>query len=348
MDRITYIIGAGFSAPLGLPVMSNFLAKSKDLFYSDTERYARFSKVFSEIRNLSYAKNYYNTDLMNIEEILSIQEMAEFLEGQKLSVDFSDYIIDTINAFTPQLLHRKRAANWYSHVFGGGRNNEALGLFVASMLGIRFEDYRSNRGSGPVLLKEKERNYAYSVISLNYDMILENYASYLHETFNCHGIDSLDFNIDHYDPEWKKPHLSKLHGSVHNREIVPPTWAKGTHPSIVNTWKTAYQILKDSNHVRFIGYSLPVADSYLKYLLKSAVIESHHLKTLDVICMDWNGEVKSRYDDFFSLSNYRFKNSSIVDLAVEISKATISGSGIGLEERTFKNTESAYEAFMSS
>jgi hypothetical protein len=32
VDRVVYLLGAGFSAPLGLPVMSNFLMKSKDLF----------------------------------------------------------------------------------------------------------------------------------------------------------------------------------------------------------------------------------------------------------------------------------------------------------------------------
>lgn len=347
MDRITYIIGAGFSAPAGLPVMSNFLAKSKDLYYSDIDLYRDFGRVFEQIRSLSYAKNYYSTDLMNIEEILSIQEMSEFLDGRKLSSDFSDFIIKTIEAYTPKLKIESRAANWYDHIFRGGRNIEALGVFVTSLLGVRFDDYRNSSPRGPVLLKDEHKDYAYSVISLNYDMLLENYADYLGRSFTTSGIESLGFKTEGYDPEWSVPHLAKLHGSVHTNEIVPPTWAKGTHPSIVTTWKTAYQILKDSNHIRFIGYSLPVADSYLKYLLKSAVIESHHLKSLDVICMDWNGDVRTRYEDFFALSNFRFKNSSVVDLAREIAAATVSGGGIGTEVRNFRAAETAYETFMS-
>jgi hypothetical protein len=47
VERVTYIVGAGFSAPLGLAVMSNFLAKSKDLFYNDPSRFPDFEKVFS-------------------------------------------------------------------------------------------------------------------------------------------------------------------------------------------------------------------------------------------------------------------------------------------------------------
>lgn len=41
-DKVVYLFGAGFSAPLGLPVMSNFLMKSKDLYVSDPERYRTF------------------------------------------------------------------------------------------------------------------------------------------------------------------------------------------------------------------------------------------------------------------------------------------------------------------
>ncbi len=41
-DKVVYLFGAGFSAPLGLPVMSNFLMKSMDLYVSDPERYRTF------------------------------------------------------------------------------------------------------------------------------------------------------------------------------------------------------------------------------------------------------------------------------------------------------------------
>jgi len=45
-DHVVYILGAGFSAPLGLPVMANFLEISKDMFASDPETYRDFAKVF--------------------------------------------------------------------------------------------------------------------------------------------------------------------------------------------------------------------------------------------------------------------------------------------------------------
>jgi hypothetical protein len=72
MERVVYLLGAGFSAPLGLPVMSNFLEKSKDMYFETPDRYKYFSDVFNQIRDFSVVKNYYNSDLFNIEEILSI------------------------------------------------------------------------------------------------------------------------------------------------------------------------------------------------------------------------------------------------------------------------------------
>jgi hypothetical protein len=36
-------------------------------------------------------------------------------------------------------------------------------------------------------------------------------------------------------------------------------------------------------------------------------MESRHLKTIDVICLDQTGEVKKRYDEFITFKNYRFR-----------------------------------------
>ncbi len=79
MENVVYLLGAGFSAPLGLPVMSNFLEKAKDLYFSDEIKYKSFFKVLDKIKDLSIIKNYYHADLLNIEEILSILEMQQFL-----------------------------------------------------------------------------------------------------------------------------------------------------------------------------------------------------------------------------------------------------------------------------
>jgi hypothetical protein len=69
-SRVVYLLGAGFSAPLGLPVMSNFLERAKDLYYERPSDFGEFLRVFDTIRELSGVLRYAAADLHNIEEIL--------------------------------------------------------------------------------------------------------------------------------------------------------------------------------------------------------------------------------------------------------------------------------------
>jgi hypothetical protein len=58
MERVVYLLGAGFSAPLGIPVMSNFLTRSKDLYFTDPARFDHFKEVFDTINELSVIKTF--------------------------------------------------------------------------------------------------------------------------------------------------------------------------------------------------------------------------------------------------------------------------------------------------
>lgn len=321
-ERITYVLGAGFSAPLGLPVMSNFLLKSKDLYFSSPDEYPHFQSVLQSIGNLSIAKNYYETDLSNIEEILSIIEMGTFLRGDQLKKEFFRYIIDVIKAYTPELkpYSEKMPGNWYDFIFGDHGIHSYYGLFVANLFGLEFfkkqvKDYDQNIREFHVEPTD-ESSYEYAIISLNYDLVLEQICSFLNENYITKN--KIEFSQVEISENYIVPPLCKLHGSVETGLIIPPTWSKGNHSEITPIWKNAYQVLKDSNYIRFIGYSLPVADSYVKYLLKSAVVHSKHLKNIDVICIDNDGRVKSRYDEFIKFGYYRFKNASVSDYLNEI------------------------------
>ena len=325
MDKVVYIIGAGFSAPLGVPTMGEFLFKSKDLYFSDVEKYRHFEQVFETINKLSVTKNYYGSDLFNIEEILSVIEMNQFLDGSRLDVDFIDYIKDVIRYYTPEYpkIGGDLPGNWEDWLFGKDQVLALYGYFVSSLMGLRFERKKSDqivtmRACDFITSKEAQPEAKYSVLSLNYDMVLENVAGAINDQYISEG--DVCFNKSSYDPSWDSTHLSKLHGCLSSGEIVPPTWAKGTHESIVPIWKNAFSILRQANHIRFVGYSLPVADSYIKYLLKASVIEAPHLKSIDVVCLDNDGETKYRYDIFFEFNNYRFVSGSVIDYLGELKK----------------------------
>ncbi|WP_445363191.1 SIR2 family protein [Microbulbifer sp. ANSA003] len=353
MDRVVYIIGAGFSAPLGIPVMGNFLSKSKDLYFKSPNDHPHFKQVFDTINKLAVAKNYYNCDLHNIEEILSIIEMNEFLEGGQLKDGFISYIKDVINFYTPPIkpISENLPGNWQDFLFGRDKSTALYSYFVASLMGLKFSRKKSNtlnpiRPYDDIAERDSRIAARYSVLSLNYDMVLENSATAIKEHYS--SSDSIAFEKSKFDPSWNSTHLAKLHGCLSDNEIVPPTWAKGTHESIVPIWKNSHNLLTDANHIRFIGYSLPVADSYIKYLLKSSVIQAPHLKSIDVICLDPNGEAKARYDDFFEFTNYRFVDGSVTNYLEKLQSKTHSMWNRNEEFIATNSLEAAHHEFMET
>jgi hypothetical protein len=121
MDKVVYLLGAGFSAPLGLPVVSNFRIKSYELFARDPEEFSHFQEVSDRINDLSKIKNFYDANLYNIEEILSLLEMEHHLEGKKLPKNFIKYILDVISYYTPKIEPHQPGGlpgNWQHSLFG--------------------------------------------------------------------------------------------------------------------------------------------------------------------------------------------------------------------------------------
>ena len=159
----------------------------------------------------------------------------------------------------------------------------------------------------------QSRPTEYAVITLNYDLVLENSAEYLTNQFGNQQRFRRGFG-SRVDEDGFDRYLAKLHGSIDTDEIVPPTWNKRlTRGDLLKAWQIAHWLLENANHVRIIGYSLPEADSYIKYLLRAAIVGNSHLKTSDVICLDHSGDVQRRYDDFICFPNYRFKSGSVED-----------------------------------
>jgi hypothetical protein len=194
-----------------------------------------------------------------------------------------------------------------------------FGGFVANLLGVQAEEVSSTdmrEGFSDVIferLAPRLRKAQYGVITLNYDMLLENVATYLQEQFNDDGRFTARFaDPEKIDDPWdsESAPLAKLHGSVDRGNIVPPTWKKGVNDSIGAQWRCAYRMIEGANHIRFIGYSLAQADSYLKYLLKAGSVGNNHLKSIDVICKDRNGDVRKRFADFIRFPNAQFFDES--------------------------------------
>lgn len=338
MEKVVYVLGAGFSAPLGLPLISNFRIRSQDMFQQEPEKYAHFKSVFEQIRHMSAIKNFYNADLYNIEEILSTLEMGEFLEGRSLGEEFKRYIVEVIHYYTPEMpsYPDKYPSNWYDVMFGvskGGAaaNWPAFGYFCANLLNLQFAELRVNDAiKGHVIMpkavrvKEGSGQARYAVVTLNYDMIPETVADYIRTNFNLPdptqhlGFSEAAEAQQEENLFGNRTFMGKLHGSVHTGQIVPPTWSKGRNPEIVPDWRLAYRLLQEATQIRIIGYSLPVADAYIKFLFKSACLDNPFLKHLDVLCLDGDGSVQARYRDFITFGAMRFAGASSSDYVFHV------------------------------
>ena len=316
MEKVVYLLGAGFSQPLGLPVMRDFLFRSKDLYFRDPEKYDHFKYILNTIRGMHSAKSYYDVDLLNIEEILSILEMADMVKGgRNRAKRFSRYISDVIESLTPDmpgpsfpmLANGKRhlTTDFRRHLFGAQRR-KGYGEFVANLLNLRFDvTLRPGEDQEYVVYAriESPRTH-YSVVTLNYDKIITKCMEHVATCFTA---------ARGHEDSASALEIAALHGTV-DTNIVAPTWNKWAIRSVKDAWKRAYELLRDANAIRILGYSLPTADTYVRYLLEAAVIESQNLKEIDAICLDDGQQtMKKHYASFVTCKFFRFKNANISD-----------------------------------
>jgi hypothetical protein len=312
MDSVVYILGAGFSAPLGLPVMADFILKSKDMYAAEPDRLKYFSQVFRLIDSMSVAKHYYHADLFNIEELLSILEMRTFLERRGLRKVFLEYIAEVVNHSTPEMTSYRSVPSTNSGrlTFRQQGRWQKYALFFGSLMRLSLARQGSPAPGGRVFDFPLERlphhSPAYGIITLNYDCLPEIFAQFCNAEFTCAA--PVAFQRQDIRDLWSSPSLAKLHGCAKDGRIIPPTWSKGSHQFIAPTWRMAYRMLVEATDIRFVGYSLPASDAYVKYLLAAASLKAQRLKSIDVLCLDPDDSVSARYADFIDFRFFRFAN----------------------------------------
>jgi hypothetical protein len=345
MDRVVYILGAGFSAPLGIPVMSNFRMKAKDLLDQQPQRYAHFNQVFETIRDLNACKNYYDSDLFNIEEILSILEMQEGIRPREEKRSFVRFLSDVVHAYTPPIEQTGGHGNWYDEMLPPAPWRNYAG-FVASLLGLKFSvSVPLSAMLAEVAISRAPAATRYGIISLNYDEVLERACGSYRALRNREPVFRFETDFTKPTSADHEVLLAKLHGTIHSGDIIPPTWNKSLHPNLLGAWQAAQRMLARANHIRFLGYSLPASDAYIKYLLKAGSIESGNLKQIDVICRD-NGRVRERYTEFIKFNNFRFKDEDVSDYLGYLIQLSLNRRRNDVVE--FTQMERAHEGFMES
>jgi hypothetical protein len=300
MRKVVYLLGAGFSAPLGIPTVSNFYWKAKDLLDRDPQRFGHFASSFDVMESFHRVRMFMKADLENIEEILSILEMKDTLSSEPERESFSRFISEVIEAYTPSFAAALEGGQpTFSRLFSGDPLHARYCAFVALLFGLN----KASRGGDRWVLNRGEPKAHYSVVSLNYDVVLENALHHIQNSV------ALPKPIAFHDPKDQNREasgvlLAKLHGSVKGT-IVPPTWNKKIHSKILPAWREAFLAVSKANELRFIGYSLPETDSYFRYFLKAAISQSFNLQRVDVLCA---GNVQGRYQELFEQNRLRFNS----------------------------------------
>ena len=316
MKNTVYFIGAGFSRFAGLPLMNDFYFKSKDLFpkLKNESIKKAFLSVFSYFDDYSKVKNIMNADFYNIEELLSIIEMDSFLKNKRaIYKNYLIYLEEVIKHYTPKF---------------EDEDDEVFDIY-SQFLEYVFNISRTSRDNRYKIFNENGS----SIISLNYDLILELTLEEmnLYNRSKGYGLNNFSFNYgisnNYLEENYRSINseftlnYAKIHGSINfqlNRSpiIIPPTWNKTSSKEMKGVWQFAHQLLAQTENIVFIGYSLPTTDLYVKYLLINGIKDSFNLKQVKVICPDFDGSIEKRYKTFFD-ANFRDKAFSFENIKFE-------------------------------
>jgi hypothetical protein len=343
-DNNVYILGAGFSAEAGLPVISSFLARMRDAVdWLDkagraTEREA-IERVL-DFRHESGAAGYrINIDLDNIEHLFSL---ADAKPGTASSDDIRLAIAATIdfaaqtgrapvgrirvsqsNGWPCTAAWRSAAVRW-----------NASGPPDFSDVESSIYDYYAATLSGLTAAKrECGKNV---VITLNYDVVVEEALRRLDIPISYQLSGSgVEFDpaagIDESRAEVLQ--VLKLHGSVnwghkpdgsvlvcHDYErvrmlalaplLVPPTWQKIAAEALLRVWDAAVNAIAKATRIVLIGFSIPPADQHFKYLLSVGLKGNSSLRMVRIVDPRASA-LSAQYEAVFREDQFKYGIASI-------------------------------------
>jgi hypothetical protein len=350
--NVVYILGAGFSAPAGIPVMRDFIDRGRQI-KRGIPKYDYFEKVIKLIQDTVSAEKYFQHDSANIEEALSLLEMRDNLEGGNTKQELINFIVDVIKVSTPkppEFRFGQMPSKTWVDLFTKDQNWQGYCAFVSSLSCLEFFEGTNFEMRG-IKVRRTASDTQYSILSLNYDLMLENTCQYLSNSYWWGDNPPIQFDKQHSnDSQQNWPRLVKIHGSIDTTEIIPPTFNKGLYgSSLPQSWRDAYDILVKANEIRVLGYSLPQTDSYIKYLLMASIDKFKDLDRIDWIALDSNGKLHERLDQFITFRNKRFCNFDLGNYLGSIFGHAVNASQIiGNDKVSFTFLEQMHDEFMQN
>ena len=289
INHNVYILGAGFSVDGGIPVVKNFLERMADsVDWLESQKRSReaeaIRKVFEFRLRAAGAAYRTHIDVDNIEELFSLASASE-VEGavDHLTLAIAATIdVARSTIATPECVVGERIV---VDEVGGWTKRD-----------IKHLTYQLYAGILSSSLSENAPNETNTIITLNYDTLLEDALSELSIPYH-YGLPNSHTQYDdsakcflnddtkavpiyklHGSVNWSKPPLwgmkMKVHGSYTEQRkwgvgplLIPPTWRKEFAGQLAHVWERAVSALETATRIIVIGFSMPAADNHFKYLI---------------------------------------------------------------------------------
>ncbi len=341
-DRNVYILGAGFSAAAGVPVVHDFIDRSRIYFDDpssglDGAEREHFKRFLDFKRKMSQAREKVRIDLDDIEQLFGLVEISQRLGRESLETRNSTvYVI----AKTLELSTRSQRVGEIDFrpnqemVKAGAKIPETFyhpDGYSDEMLAADPYHYFASLASGLLDDPSRQTSRANTFITFNYDLLLDDALRRVGiEPDYC--LPEEHTEVENHEPRSARRPVLKLHGSTNwgicgscrgrvvvlqekvtaspaefrarqcpncnhsefQPMLIPPSWDKSEYRDIMKpVWSRAVEELKLASRICIIGYSMPEADSFFKYLMALALAENHNLYRFVVV--DMNPRVVARY-----------------------------------------------------
>jgi hypothetical protein len=332
-DHNVYILGAGFSAERGLPMVKDFMFKMRDaLDWLDHQKrkdeIEAIRKVLEFRGGAASAAYRVKIDLENIEELFSLASAST------KSNDLSDSIRIAIAATLDYCGSENRITSIYRldgrdeiSILNSYRVPQAPNVPTHSPFTYEVPEYEYYLRSALGFQEMAERKTSF--ISFNYDTVVEEAFFKLGVKFSYgFGRGDIDYEAEQLGLDDAGILLLKLHGSINwgrrraatsgagklticdsyekarslgaTPDLIPPTWRKVFDGYLEDVWQNALDAIRTATRIIVIGFSVPQTDNHFKYLLAAGLQSNISLRDVIFVNPDNEKIMPQRIDALFT------------------------------------------------
>jgi hypothetical protein len=316
-----YILGAGFSADAGIPLLNNFLYEmrlSMSLLREmgrERER-AAIEEVLTFRKRAASAALRVNLDVENIEDLFSLAAASsgQYASEEAVSTAIAATIDYSRRTAKPRFFEAnvdhsfERPNDWQTKTNGPQR----------AIYEIPAYDVYSGLLSGKVC--NDQPFLQNTIITFNYDTVLEESlanwkvpiwygfddGSVIYDDTSNHSPTNYEQSLPvlklHGSVNWAHPNKDdtqlRVYGSYSDivalsRQVVlvPPTWRKTFGGALTGVWNNAVKALTEATRIIMVGFSIPPTDIHFKFLMAAGLQDNISLR--NIYCFNPDSSVEN-------------------------------------------------------